>query len=108
MHWAEAKDTPVRWTPSPSYAQRIDSLLTVYLSLDEEKLVGCQIKGFGRIMERLKSFHVIIKNRDVQLTMLFLACRALAEDPGPLPTYQNLAKEAGERKVSLPSDLVAA
>jgi len=91
-----------------SYAERVDELLTVYLSLDGADLVGCQIKSIGSIMKRLRGLRIQVKDRGVELSMLFLACRALAEEPGPLKTYERLFEEVRRRKATLPGELLAA
>ena len=93
---------------APSYADRVDELLTVYLSLETDELVGCQIKSIGRIMKRLRSLRIRLKDKDVELRLLFLACRALAEEPGPLKTYERLLEEVKRRRATLPSELIPA
>jgi len=90
----------------PSYADRVDELLTVYLALNTGELVGCQVKSIGRIMTRLRSLRIRLKDKDVELRLLFLACRALAEEPGPLKTYERLLEEVKRRRATLPSDLI--
>ena len=92
----------------PSYRDRVDELLTVYLSLETDDLVGCQIKRIGRIMKRLRNLRILIKDKDVELRVLFLACRALAEDPGPLKTYERLLDAVKRRKAILPSKMTPA
>jgi len=37
----------------PDYAKRIDSRVTIYLSMDDHELVGCQLKGLGRVLREL-------------------------------------------------------
>jgi hypothetical protein len=92
----------------PSYRDRVDELLTLYLSLETDDLVGFQIESIGRIMKRLRNLRILIKDKDVELRVLFLACRALAEDPGPLKTYERLLDAAKRRKAILPSKLTPA
>src|SRR5436853_6206745 len=64
-----------------SYRKRIDNFVTVYLSMDKNELVGCQIKGVHRLLERMGSFGVAIKNKkgEVELGLLFLACMAYSD-----------------------------
>ncbi len=37
------------------YSRRVDSLLTVYLSLETHQLVGCKIKGVRQLLERVSA-----------------------------------------------------
>src|SRR6266516_2908254 len=91
---------------APTYADRVDELLTVYLTLETHELAGCQIKGIGRIMNRLRELHITIKDKKSVLTMIFLVCRAFAEKPGPLETYETLLNEARRHRSSLPNELI--
>lgn len=56
----------------PSYGERVDSLLTVYRSMETNELVGCEIKGVRSILEKLGSFGVKITSPKVDLKLLFL------------------------------------
>ena len=63
-----------------SYAERVDELLTVYLSVEEHALVGCKIKGARRLLKTLGDFGVCIDSKNVSVNSLVLAV------PYPLPT----------------------
>jgi hypothetical protein len=55
-----------------SYAERVDELLTVYLSVENHSLVGCKIKGVRRLLKTLGDFGVSISGKDISLNLLFL------------------------------------
>ena len=59
-------------------------------------------------MKRLRSLRIRLKDKDVELRLLLLACRALAEEPGPLETYERLLEEVKRRRATLPSELIPA
>ena len=65
----------------PSYRDRVDELLTVYLSLETDDLVGCQIKSIGRIMKRLRNLRILIKDKDVELRVLFFSLSCFSRRP---------------------------
>jgi hypothetical protein len=56
----------------PSYGDRIDSILTIYRSVENDEMVGCQIKGVRHILEKMGSFGVHVDD-SVQLSILFWA-----------------------------------
>src|SRR5712675_2400481 len=58
---------------NPSYAVRVDDLLTLYRSIDGEEMVGCEIKGVHCILEKMGDFGVRIRSGKIDLSMLFLA-----------------------------------
>jgi hypothetical protein len=63
-----------------AYERRVDELLTLYLSESGNELVGCKIKGVSAILRTLGNFGVTIREKQLRLSMLFLAgpapCRA--------------------------------
>ena len=42
----------------PCYAERVDDLLTVFLTFDTKELVGCKIKGVRHILRTAGNFGV--------------------------------------------------
>jgi hypothetical protein len=56
-----------------AFAERVDDLLTVYISEESKELVGCKIKGVRRILETLGHFCVMVEDESVRLGLLFLA-----------------------------------
>jgi hypothetical protein len=61
----------------PCIAQRVDDLLTVYLSKKTDKLIGCKIKGVRRLLREGGGFGVIVEDEGVRLSLLFLVGLAL-------------------------------
>jgi hypothetical protein len=64
----------------PYFARRVDDVLTVYLSMSDEKLVGCKIKGVARILETLGRFGVSLEGEELKLSVLFLPGVSTQED----------------------------
>jgi hypothetical protein len=62
------------------YAERVDELLTIYLSMDGDELIGCKIKGVRRILDTLGKFGVEVSGQDMQLSFLFLPGASMLED----------------------------
>lgn len=76
----------------PSVAERVDSVLTVYLDReDESKLVGVQIKGIKKMLARAKGrFTFVVTERDGQkmvpiLQLLVMSLKHTSVDPGHAP-----------------------
>ena len=62
------------------FAECVDELLTVYLSMDTNELVGYKIKGVHRILDTLGRFGVKVSDGDIQLSFLFLSGAFSRED----------------------------
>jgi hypothetical protein len=62
-----------------SYAKRINSLLTLYLSSNDDSLVGCEIKGVKRMLRICGDFGVLV--RDEKIKLGFLLAFALDQPP---------------------------
>ena len=67
------------------YAERVDSLLTVFLDVETGELVGCKIKGVRRVLDVLSKFNIlnskvlIDEQADVPLGSFFLAGLTLTD-----------------------------
>lgn len=84
--------------PDPSYADRIDGFFTLYRSIENQELTGCQIKGVQCIPRRLGVFGVrITDHKTVDLRMIFLGYRASVDDSTQeaLEELSQAAEEAG-------------
>ena len=57
----------------PDYAKRINARVTIYLSMDDDEMVGCQIKGVGRVLRELGELDVTIRHGKVKLKIVLLA-----------------------------------
>ncbi|MGA2616594.1 MAG: hypothetical protein ABSF26_03230 [Thermoguttaceae bacterium] len=112
-----ADKEPGKFTPRPHYsrdadsltfffrgddavAKRVDDLLTVYVSVETDELVGAKIKGIKRVLSTLGDFGVTIKDEGLTLGMLFLACMAVSRESVNKSEYIRL----GEFVKSVPFD----
>ena len=83
----------------PDYARRLNRRVTVFLSLEGNELIGCQIKGVRSVLEDIPWFDVEITHKGARLKMLFLAyLGTLADDPEARRVYRELGR--------LPSDII--
>lgn len=71
-------------------AQRVDDLLTVYLSMESKDLVGCKIKGIKKILEQANSFGVHLDAGAIKLRFLFFLGAAFAKDETQRKRYYDL------------------
>jgi len=62
------------------YAERVDELLTVYLSMDTQELVGCKVKGVRRILDTLGKLGVLVDDGEIKMSFLFLSAAFSRED----------------------------
>ena len=86
----------------PDYAKRINSRVTVYLSEDTDELVGCQIKGVGRVLDELGQLDVSIKHGKVKLSVVLLAfMEPMLQRPETRKIYREVYKRATEADVDL-------
>jgi hypothetical protein len=86
------------FNPAADYARRINSRVTVFLSLETNELVGCQIKSVRHVLEDIGWFDVAIKTGKVRLDLLFVACHADFDDPDARSIYRQIGqhvKDAG-------------
>ena len=84
------------------YAKRLNSRVTVYLSLDGNELLGCQIKGVRRVLEDIGNFDVTIEHGKVKLKLVFLAFLGTIDDDSPArELYLQLGKQAAETDVDV-------
>src|SRR5260221_542789 len=64
-----------------SYAKRVDALLTLFLSVKTDHLVGCQVKGVRKKLQRLGHFGIAVKHGKVRLDLFFYLLAFLADKP---------------------------
>jgi len=86
----------------PDYAKRVNSRVTIYLSEENNELVGCQIKGVGRVLRELGQFDVTIRHGRVKLSLVLLAFMdgMLAGDE-TREVYREVYRRAAEADVEL-------
>ncbi len=93
-------------SPDSFYAERIDSLVTVYYSQETKEIVGSLIKGVSKfcdqIQETMPGFKIEIHDGRVQLHHIFRArlwSSRNAEDSLPTVTYKKLLAMAEETQL---------
>ena len=90
-----------------AYEQRVDELLTIYLSMETDELVGCKIKGVRHILRTAGDFDVTLDGAGVRLGFFFFVGAAAAKDAKQKQRYEELrliAKDATvDRKLLLPA-----
>jgi hypothetical protein len=59
-----------------SYGKRVDDLLTFFLAVKKDKLVGCQVKGLRKHLKRLGNFGIAIKHGNGRLDLFFQELRS--------------------------------
>jgi len=76
------------------YADRLDDLLTVYLSLKDESFVGFKLKGVRVLCEKLGDFgfRILDGQGKPMLGMLFLAGSGLFATPDVIDHYRRFAE----------------
>ena len=91
--------------PDSFYAERIDSLVTVYYSHSTGEIIGSQIKGVSKFYEMLikqiPGFQIEIEDGKVQLKHLFRARMWVEKEPQPIliKKYQKLVAVAEENEI---------
>ncbi len=84
------------------YAERVDELLTVYLSPENNSLVGCKIKGARKLLQTLGEFGVSVENGEVSLNLLFMAGAVVSPMKGD--RYRQIGSQAPNLRI--PSELL--
>jgi hypothetical protein len=91
-----------------SYGKRVDDLLTLFLSVKSDELVGCQVKGIRRNLKRLGNFGIAIKHGKVRLDLFFHLLAFLAEKPQQRQKYLDLSQRTKDVEVQFDEELVEA
>jgi hypothetical protein len=80
----------------PCYAQRVDDLLTVFVTFGTKELVGCKIKGIKHILQTAGDFGIALADGNVRLGMFFFVGAALAKDEAQRSLYEQIGQHAKE------------
>ena len=84
------------------YAKRISGRVTVYLSMDDHELVGCQIKGVRRVLDELGELDLTIKHGKIKLQIVLLAfMEPMLEHAETREIYREVYRKATESDVEL-------
>jgi hypothetical protein len=103
--YGEAEDS---LTFSESYGRRIDELLTLFLSLKGDKLVGFQVKGVRKNLRRPGDFGIAIKHGKIRCGLFFHLLAFLAEKPEQKENYLDLGQKTRDVDMELNAELVGA
>lgn len=100
--------------PGSYHARRLDDLVTVYLSRDNDELVGSLIKGVSsfchKVLVKFPAFRIVIEGKKVRLEHLFLA-RLMDSEPNDheiAPRYKELIDAAHETNAEADLELCGA
>ena len=91
----------------PCHARRVDDVVTVYLSNDTDRLVGCKVKGVKHILKTAGDFGVGLGDAAFRLGFFFFAGAApdrVRHEP-VVRWYESLQAWAG---VTVPRDELTA
>lgn len=76
--------------PDASYAERINQRLTLHLSLEDDSLIGCEIKGIKPIFKDCKLFGAWVEDSSIKLGIILLVAAGENEELNP---YREQAAE---------------
>jgi hypothetical protein len=91
-----------------SYGKRVDDLLTLFLSVKTDQLVGCQVKGIRKNLKRLGNFGLAIKHGKIRLDLFFHLLAFLAEKPQQRQKYLDLSQRIKDVEVEFDDALMGA
>lgn len=86
----------------------MDELLTLFLSVKKDELVGCQVKGVRKKLKRLGNFGIAIKHGKVRLDLFFHLLAFLEQKPQQREKYLNLSQRTKDVEVEFDDELVGA
>ena len=79
----------VYFKPDADYSKRLNDHITLYLSLETNRIVGCRIKGIKGIMDDLPNYLEV--NDPYKLSIMFLPFRGAAVDEQEREAINELA-----------------
>jgi hypothetical protein len=82
------------------YEQRVDDLLTVYLSMATDTLVGCKIRGVKHILRTAGDFGVMIDGDGLKLGFFFFVGASMTRGEDGKKLYEELRQIAKDVKVN--------
>lgn len=93
------------FSKAESYGKRVDELLTLFLSVKTDDLVGCQVKGVRQKLSWLGDFGVAIKHGKVRLDLFFYLLAFLAKKPQQRQNYLDLSRCTKDVEVKFDNEL---
>jgi hypothetical protein len=97
----------VHFRNEPDYSKRLNDHVTLYLSLENDQIVGCRIKNISDILADLPNF-VRVQHRGVELAVIFWSFRGSADSEDQRRVLKELAREATEHDLVLPAQTASA
>lgn len=80
--------------PLESYGVRVNNLVTLFLSLEGNDMVGCQIKGIRCKLEKDGTFNIAIREGKINLGLFFHLLAFEFKDPVPRNRFVELGQQA--------------
>jgi hypothetical protein len=77
------------------YADRMDDMLTVYVSMTDDHIVGFKLKGIANLWRTLGDYSLVVFDEDncVRLSLFLTAGLLRATEPDAFPVYQKFAQK---------------
>jgi hypothetical protein len=72
------------------HSERVDDLLTVFLSDETKEMVGCKIKGVRRLLDAMGTFGIFVESDHVSLEMFFVLAKFAAKDQDQRRRYEEV------------------
>lgn len=91
---SEEDSLTVYFRGDADYADRINSRVTLFISMEDEELVGFQIKNVRSVLEDIGWFDVSISHGRIKLKLLFVALRGAFESS---PDERQLYRQIGQK-----------
>ncbi len=89
-----------------SYAERVDELLTAYLTMDGERLTGVELNGVRHLLEKIGSFGVSYLNKEIDVGIILMAYVIVKPDPteADRPRIDDFLEELSRDRISVRFD----
>jgi hypothetical protein len=81
----------VYFSNEPDRRKRLNERVTLYVSLDSNRIVGCQIKGIGAILEELPHF-IEARHGKEKLQLAFVALISSFEDESDRQAFREVGQ----------------
>lgn len=84
----------------PCHAERVDELLTAFWSDEDKRLVGCKIKGFMGLVDRIKTDFEIEIDHDDQFDLNYILSFIAPKEPSlhaRFDTYRSIKQLPGDK-----------
>jgi len=95
----EADAINVYFYPDADYSRRLTDHVTLFISIDTGRLVGCRIKGIAGILEDLPNY-INVDDGEIKLRLIFWSFRGSAETPEERSAFNELTQKAGDLVLS--------